>query len=261
MSLSKTIGNFFPIFSFFVLLLWSCQEARESATPTGPAQEAVDAALAAHGSGKLRQGRVAFDFRDRHYVADRDGGKFTYERIFTDSTGRRVRDILDNDGLRREVDGRKVELSSKDSVAYSNSVNSVLYFALLPLFLNDAAVEKEYLGEEVIGGEPYEKVLVTFRQDGGGKDHEDEYVYWFHRERHTMDYFAYNYLVDGGGARFREAYNVREIQGIRFADYVNYQPRDSSREVRQFGQMFENGAMEELSRIESENITFRANEN
>ncbi len=221
------------------------------------AQRVVDAAIAAHGSDKLSAGRVAFDFRDRHYVAERRGGIFQYERIFTDSLGRRVRDVLTNEGLLREVEGEAVPLSPKDSAAYANSVNSVIYFALLPYFLNDPAVRKEYLGEEKINGKDYHRVQVTFRAAGGGKDHDDEFVYWFDQADHTMDYFAYNYLTDGGGARFREAYNWREIGGVRFADYRNFQPMDDSRAVGGFAARFAADSLELLSLIELENVTFR----
>jgi len=162
--------------------------------------------------------------------------------------------VLNNKGLFREINGQKVSLSPKDSSAYSNSVNSVLYFALLPYFLNDPAVNATYLGEADIKGEPYHEIMVTFSKEGGGKDHEDEFVYWIHQERHTMDYLAYNYLTDGGGARFREAYNTRTVEGIRFADYINYKPEGDSRDVATFDSLFEAGKLEELSRIDSENV-------
>ena len=69
-----------------------------------------------------------------------------------------------------------------------------------------------------------------------------------------MDYLAYNYQVDGGGARFRETYNVRTIDGIRFADYVNYKPVPKTLEVSTFDSLFVNGQLEELSRIDTENV-------
>jgi len=217
------------------------------------AQRIVDAAIAAHGLERIDGRRIEFDFRERHYVSARRGGAFTYERIFTDSIGRKIRDVLTNEGFHREVNGKTVELTAKDSAAYANSVNSVLYFALLPYHLNDPSVQKEYLGEEEVRGEPYDQVRITFRQEGGGKDFEDEFIYWFHRDRHTLDYLAYNYQTDGGGARFREAYNVRKIDGIRFADYVNYRPAAPSMAVATFDSLLEAGGLEELSRIDTEN--------
>lgn len=242
------------------LLLAACSPDHQPAdsptatTPTDTAQWVVDRAIAAHGGPYVENSRIEFDFRDRHYVSERRGGQFTYERIWQDSSGDHYRDVLSNEGLYREINDERVQLSAKDSAAYANSVNSVLYFALLPYYLNDPAVRKTYLGRTRIKGREYHEVKVTFKREGGGKDYEDEFVYWFATDDYTMDYLAYNYLTDGGGARFREAYNVRNVAGIRFADYVNYQPIPDTKEVEIFDKLFNEGALRELSRIESANV-------
>lgn len=232
------------------------QEGQAATAPTTDekAQQIVDAAIEKHGGSRYEDSRVSFEFRGRKYIATRQGSKFQYERIFTDSIGAEVRDVLTHEGFYREVNGRRAALSAKDSSAYANSVNSVIYFALLPYFLNDPAVIKQYAGEATIKGKPYHKVKVTFRQEGGGKDFEDEYLYWFHKDEHTMDYLAYNFLVDGGGARFREAYSLRTSNGIRFADYHNYKPKADSRNVAEFDALFGNGGLEKVSDIELEHV-------
>lgn len=248
-------------FLFFSLILWSCGsqsgETIENSSDGSPADSAswiINKAIVTHGKEKIENSRITLDFRGRHYISDRQGGQFTYERIWQDSSGDKYRDVLTNEKLYREINGQGVALSAKDSSAYANSTNSVIYFALLPYFLNDPAVRKIYLGKGQIKGQPYHKVKVTFRQEDGGKDFEDEFLYWIHSENFTMDYLAYNYIVDGGGARFREAYNVRNIEGIRFADFVNYKPEPDSRDIATFDRLYNEGAMKELSRIESENI-------
>jgi len=232
----------------------SAEEASESRFPDTRAGEIMREVFAAHGSGRLDQSSVRFNFRGRWYEARRDGGQYAYVRTFRDSSGRKVRDVLSNDGFYREIDGERVHLTEKKRAAYSRSVNSVIYFALLPYFLADPAAQMEYLGEARIDGQPYHKIGVTFRRAGGGEDFEDEFVYWFHRDRRTMDYLAYNYQRDGGGARFREAYNVRTIKGVRLADYVNYQPKTETRAVRTFDSLFVNDGLKELSRIELDSI-------
>lgn len=227
---------------------------QENAT-TDSAVWVINKSIAQHGGKQIENSRIAFDFRDRHYVSERKGGLFTYERIWQDTTsGDRFRDVLTNERLYREINGERVALSAKDSAAYANSTNSVIYFALLPYFLNDPAVRKVYLGRGDMKGIPYHKVKVTFRQEKGGKDYEDEFVYWIHPENFTMDFLAYNYLTDGGGARFREAYNIRNIEGIRFADFINYKPVPDSREVAGFDETYNAGNMKELSRIETTDI-------
>ena len=253
----KNIG-----FILLLLIVWSCgsesgHTSSNAATEGSPADSAtwvINQAIATHGGAQIDNSRITFDFRERHYVSDRKGGEFTYERIWQDTSGDQYRDVLTNEKLYREINGQKVELSAKDSSAYANSTNSVIYFALLPYFLNDPAVRKTYLGTSKIKGIDYHKIKVTFRQEDGGKDFEDEFIYWIHTKNFTMDFFAYNYIVDGGGARFREAYHVRNIEGIRFADFINYQPEPDSRAVATFDRLFNEGAMKEVSRIDLEHI-------
>ena len=244
---------------FFVLLgLTGCSPAPDQPSAEDAPQPTIliNQARTAHGSSMVDSSTIAFDFRGRHYVSQRSNGRYQYERQWTDTTGTVYRDVLNNDGLYREVNGERVPLSAKVSTAYTGSVNSVLYFALLPYYLNDPAVQTEYLGATTIKGEPYHKLQVTFRAEGGGTDHEDQYIYWLHKDQHTMDYLAYNYQVNGGGARFREAYNVRTIEGLRIADYRNYKPVPPTMEVAVFDSLFEAGQMEQLSLIETENVTF-----
>ncbi len=221
------------------------------------AQKIVDKAIEVHGGKKYDDLKIEFDFRNRHYKAERKEDVFKYERIFVDTADQKFHDILTNDTLTRSVNGESVDLPEKQRSAYSNSINSVIYFILLPYFLNDPAVMKDYIGDEKINGLDYQKVKVTFKQENGGKDFEDEFIYWINTKTHAMDYLAYNYLVDGGGARFRKAYNIRNIKELRFADYVNYKPIEKTRDINTFANLFQNQGLKELSKIESENIIVR----
>ena len=223
-------------------------------TALSPAEKILRECIEVHGGSNYNQSKISFEFRKRKYIATRQNGVFRYERITEDPETGLLHDVLTNGGLSRTINGEAVTLTSKDSAAYARSVNSVIYFALLPYFLQDPAVRAEYLSETTLKDKPYHKIKVTFNQTGGGRDYEDEYIYWIHRDDLTLDYLAYNYVVDGGGARFREAYNVRRVDGIRFADYINYKPEEESREVGIFDQLFEEGKMKELSRIETENV-------
>jgi hypothetical protein len=221
---------------------------------TDQAQQIVDQAIESHGGDEFEQAHFRFRFRDREYVWQRDGRKFEYKRIFTDSLGHTITDILNNKGFTRLVEGKPEELPEERVRAYTNSVNSVIYFAVLPYRLNDEAVQKEYLGETEIRGVAYHKVKVSFRQEGGGEDFEDEFIFWFHRDRYTMDYLAYSYHTESGGMRFREAYNPRIIGGILWQDYINYKPSTTGASLERLEELYEQGALEELSRIELENI-------
>lgn len=248
------------IIFFLSLVIVGCSTPESSqdspkAEEKTQAQLIVDRAIEAHGSSRVSGYVIEFNFRGRHYLSRREGGLFQYERIWTDTLGDHYRDVLTNEGLYREVNGKKVALPAKDSSAYANSVNSVLYFALLPYYLNDEAVNKKYEGEATVNGQPYHKIKITFGEEAGGKDYEDQFMYWIHRDRYTIDYLAYNYLTDGGGARFREAINVREVSGIRFADYINYKPQTPSMAIETFDRLLEQDSLVELSRIITENVT------
>ncbi|NDK54549.1 DUF6503 family protein [Pontibacter fetidus] len=238
---------------FALLLLAGCE-------PKVPdAQEIVDKAIATHGGPNLDKALVTFKFRDYQYRALRDNGAYVYSRTFTDTTGQRVYDVLQNSGFTRTINNQKVTLPADKVKAYRNSVNAVIYFALLPYFLNDDAVQKQYLGEATIKGEPYYKIKVTFKQQGGGEDHEDEYVYWFHQQNYTMDYLAYNFKEDDGsiGTRFREAVNPHKIGGFLFQDYGNYTSEEKNFNIENFDKAFEAGKLKKVSDINLEEIDVR----
>ena len=185
------------------------------------AQAIIRQAALAHGGAHADRVKIDFDFREYHYVITLNGGAFQYERERPDSAGY-IRDVLNNDGFYREIDGERVPLSREADSSYASSLNAVAYFMLLPFKLTDQAVQARYLSEDDILGEPYHEIEVTFQRDGGGDDYQDRYVYWFHRDRHTMDYFAYDYETSDAGTRFRKAYNARTVGGIRFQDYLNF---------------------------------------
>ena len=220
------------------------------------AQQIVDRAIEVHGGEKFNELVVSFRLRDKQYRALRDNGAFVYSRSFTDSTGNQIYDVLRNSGFERQKNDTVIAITQEKAIAYSASVNSVVYFALLPYFLNDAAVVKEYAGEASIKGEPYYKVKVTFKQEGGGEGHEDIYIYWFHQLNNTMDYLAYSFKEDGGGTRFREAVNAHEIGGIRFQDYLNYTSEEPI-QLENYDKAFEAGTLKKISAINLEEIVVK----
>lgn len=247
-------------FLIFIFVTASCQQwskkTEQNAARWGDPKSlsVIDQAIIAHGGDRYQSHDIEFDFRDRHYRSKRDGGVFSYERIFTDSTGRQIRDVLNNEGLIRYINGAPAEISDERRNAFSNSVNSVIYFALLPYFLNDPAVQSAYIGESIIEDQPYDKVKVSFRQEGGGTDFQDEFIYWFHRDNHTLDYLAYNYQTDGGGSRFRKAINRREVGGIQFADYINYKSVPETMYILNFDSLYQARKLDSLSSIVTKNI-------
>lgn len=217
-------------------------------------QKVIDESIKVHGGKAFDKAHFSFDFRDKSYEYMRDKKGYTYTRSFIDKTGAKISDQLTNQAFIREVNGEQIELDAKKERAYSDALNSVHYFAFLPYFLNDKAANKKYLGLKKIKEIPYHKIQVTFAQEGGGTDHDDVFVYWFRDGDFTLDYLAYSYQVNGGGVRFREAYNQRTVGKIRFQDYVNYKHDNKTFPVDQMDDAFMRGALKELSRIDLVNV-------
>jgi hypothetical protein len=240
----------FYISSFVLLfLLTSCQSKKENFT----AQEIVDQSIEASNLSLVANAVLKFDFRDYSYRAIRNNGGFVLERIKkTDSVT--VIDLINNDGFMRTVGGLPYAVPDTMAIKYSESVNSVHYFSVLPYGLNDGAVNKKRLEDITIKGKDYFKIEVTFDQEGGGVDFEDVFVYWINKENFKVDYLAYLFHVNGGGTRFRAVSKEHNVESIRLADYDNYKPNDSSIDVRAMDQAFEKGELTKVSEINLENV-------
>lgn len=233
-----------------VLLITSCQKEEKP-----NAQYIIDQAIEVAGGQRFANSTIDFDFRDRHYRAMRNNGVFEFSREFMDSTNL-VKDMFNNNEYKRYVNNEPVHVVDSMAVKYQNSVNSVHYFIVLPYGLNDDAVIKAYINEVRIKDKSYHKIKVTFKEDGGGKDYEDVFLYWFDTENYKLDYLAYlTYNSDRTiDLRFREAYNERYVNEIRFVDYNNYKPENRGVDLMSLDAMFENDELILLSKIENENI-------
>lgn len=227
----------------------------EPQTPAevNPAAAILRDARVAHGVEALDHAVVSFSFRGTPFAVERDGGRFSYTREWTDSTGS-GRDVLRNDGLVRTVDGVEVALDERGYRIAEEAVNSVVYFALLPYALADAAVQPRLVGADTLAGAPYHLVEVTFEQEGGGRDYQDRFLYWIHQERATMDFLAYSYETNGGGARFRQAVNPRTVDGVRLADYLNFSAEPLSPSLERMGHMWAADSLDLLSEINLDGV-------
>lgn len=240
-------------FSYYIiaaLLIFSCEKKVQLS-----AQDIVDKTIEVSGGVHRIDKMIDFDFRDKHYKAIlRKNGDFQYQREFKDSVAI-IKDVLTNKGFERYIDDFPVTVQDTMAAKYSASVNSVHYFVQLPYGLNEAAVNKTSLGNETIKGKDYHKIKVTFNEEGGGEDFEDVFIYWINSETFKVDYLAYSYNEDHGlGLRFREAYNERIIQDIRFVDYNNYKPNQSNVLLENLAKGFEKNALKLVSKIETENV-------
>jgi len=217
------------------------------------AQEIIDKAIETSCQGKCDNAVIEFTFRDTFYRSNRNGGSYKFERIKQDSVGE-IHDVVSNKGLMRFVNKEIVTVPDSLTVGISDGVNSVHYFAQLPYGLNAEAVHKKLMGEDEIKGTNYYEIEVTFSEEGGGTDFDDSFLYWINKETFTLDYLAYKYATNGGGVRFREAYNPRVVEGIRFVDYNNFKPENKEVNLEDLDQLFTEGKLKLLSKIENENV-------
>lgn len=242
------------IFLVLIGLAISCRQAPQKESSPLTAQQVVDSAIAVAGGDLYSSAKIEFDFRDFHYSSYREDGRRVLTRTIPIDSGL-IRDIRKGESFQRLVNQREVVLPDSTAQKYSNAVNSVHYFAYLPYGLNDGAVNKRMLDTVTVGDHTYYKIEITFDQEGGGEDFEDVFIYWFNTRTFRPDYLAYEFQVNGGGLRFREAYNPRTVGGIAFSDYVNYKPRVEV-PLRALDSLFmEPQGLEKLSEINLRNIT------
>jgi len=232
-----------------IMTISSCNTVSKDLT----AQEIIDRSITNSNVNLISNASISFDFRDRTYNADRYNGVFSLERI-TKKGGSITKDILSNDGFKRYVDDKPVQVPDSMAIKYSESINSVHYFAALPYGLNDKAVKKKLLQEITIKEKAYYKIEISFEQEGGGVDYEDVFVYWIEKENFTIDYIAYKFHVNGGGVRFREVTKEFRNKGIRFVNYNNYKPKNETIHVSGLDVEFQNNNLVLLSEINLESI-------
>ena len=225
----------------------------------------IDRARTHHGSALLDRAEVTFSFRGTPYVVRRDEGAFRYARARTDSLGRTVEEVLDNDGVRRLVDGAEQALAPDEAASLAESIDSVVYFALLPASLADPAVRARVLTPDRVGGEDYDRVEVTFARDQGANS-QDRYVYWL-RDDGRIGAFAYAYAPTPGdtartetGTRFRVPIGERRVGGVLFQDWQNL-TADSLRgpdgPIEAFGDALDNGRTFPVSEVVLDSVAVR----
>ena len=235
-----------------VLGLYNCKPKTDNIEVKSLTAEAIiNKSIVVSGGDNFKNSEISFDFRDKKYTAKRDKTKFMLTRISFDS----VVDKLSNSGFNRFVNDKLIKVADSMKPRYAASVNSVHYFSVLPYGLNDKAVNKVLLGEEDINNNAYYKIKVTFNQIGGGEDFDDIFIYWVNKETFKVDYLAYSYQENHGrGMRFREAYNERIINSLRFVDYNNYKTVTGNYKLEDLAIAFTKGKLELLSKIELKHV-------
>lgn len=220
--------------------------------PLTKADSIISKAIESHGGDLYKTADYTFEFRGKKYRFHNKGTDYTYSTEIQKGDSL-IQDVMTSEKFERAINGQKQKLSPADASKYGESLNSVIYFATLPYKLQDASVTKTFVEEATIKGKRYDLIKVTFGQDGGGKDFDDEYMYWINKDTRKVDYLAYSYHVNDGGVRFRAAFNPRVINGVTFQDYVNYEAPVKT-PLKNLAALYEQGKLKEASKILTENV-------
>lgn len=247
------------LFISFLLVLLSCgykvdvlTENEDNELVLSTADSIIQLGIAAHGVKAFEQQMFAFTFRNKRYSFSFRNEGFKFNRIDTVS-GQVIHDHFTESDFWREENGENISITTESKEKYKGSVNSVIYFTTLPYKLTDESVIASFKGTRSIKGKDYLVLEVRFTEEGGGEDHDDIFYYWFNSATHLLDYFAYSYHTNGGGVRFRSAYNRSEVGSVVFQDYINYEVKIGT-PLHHIPSLYEKDSLKELSRIENKDI-------
>jgi hypothetical protein len=233
------------------ITLGGCEQALD-----GP-EAVVAQSIQAHGGQAFDRVHVRWGFRGIPFEVIRDNGRFRYQRTVSDSLGQAIVEVMENEGSWIEVGGTRQEVDPQRRARLETAVNSVVFFGFLPFKLDDPPVRATDLGSAMVAGQPYRKIQVTFRREGGGPDWEDRHILWFHETDHTLDYLAYREVADVETTRFRRAINRRQVGGILLQDYENYTGDPDVEDVANYDQLFEGGGLRLVSMVEFDDLEIR----
>ena len=109
----------------------------------------------------------------------------------------------------------------------------------------------------MIDGVTYDRLEITFRQQGGGPDYRDRFLYWVNRDTDLIDYFAYYYLTDETGSRLRKVVNHRNVRGFVAVDHLNFAAKSDTlgQRVELYEQLIEADELELVSEVKHQNVT------
>ena len=234
--------RYFSILLFAIL--FSCKSKESSLN----AQQIIDKTIHYSGADKVANSIITFKFRDKEYGAYRKNGEYNLSRYYKKNEVL-IEESINNIRFEKLVNMHPVKVNDSVANVYSNSINSVHYFSVLPYGLNDKAVHKKLLPSSTVKGKEYYKIEITFSEDGGGEDFDDVFIYWIGKEDFLVDYLAYSYHTNGGGKRFRVLKEQCIKNGIRFVDYHNYKPLKKDISLVDIDKSFEKNELKKVSEI------------
>lgn len=145
-------------------------------------------------------------------------------------------------------------MSPNDREEAAYALGQVLFFATFPHHLRYPAITTEFIGVDTLEGRSYYRVGVAFLQTISGYAPEDRYVCWINDQDFTLDYLAFSFERNGGGARFFKALTRQEAGGLLFSAYQAYLPPDGNVDLAGFGQLYLQNRLQFAARVEHNNL-------
>ena len=217
----------------------------------------VARAIEHHGGELYRASETELDVCSKsgcfHVVARVDGDRFAY------TVSGKVREVRrevrwSNDALEVRENGTPVAVEPEREQRYRDWAMARVYFCFLPYRLDDPSVIQHELGLVDWEGRRLHRVKVTF-EPGTSTDAGDEYMYWFDPETARLEYFAYSYDDDGGGLRFRRAFDHRRVGGLLVFDQDNYGVEGPGLSVDAIDPAYVKSRMRHISTVRLEQIS------
>ncbi|MDT8347504.1 MAG: DUF6503 family protein, partial [Flavobacteriaceae bacterium] len=205
-----------------------------------------------YGFDDINNKKFAFTFRSKKFDAQFKNGKYLYTSVLKDSTGSTI-DSLWNDGFSRHKNGDLVTTPEVKLKGYAATLNSIVYFALLPYGLNHEGVLLGQLDTMSFGDTKYYLIAVDFASDDP-EAHNDSYMYWINSTNKSIDYLAYYFCDEYCDYRFRVKTKEHHVDGFRFQDYDNYKPTDSILGLTDLMTAYKNNRLKKVSEIKLEAI-------
>lgn len=246
------------MFRLFILLLSFCC-SKCSISTQNTAAKWIEQTNVAHGTTTLKEDNLRFTFREYQYGLTQKKHQKLYSRTRIIGGDTLTDTLFNGRDFRRWINDHPVTVSDSLKQLYAASINSVLYFIQLPEVLNDEAVQSAYMGEVTILGEPYVSLKVTFQQEGGGEDYQDEYRYWIHQKTHLIDFLAYRFYSGKGGTRFRKVSHRERVNGMVFQDYENFSSPTPFPPLDSIASLYTEGKLKKVSDIQQKEIHFFGN--
>lgn len=137
----------------------------------------------------------------------------------------------------------------------TSAITPLAYQHLLPFRLTGFITEEKYLGDTMIENKIFYKIEMVHSSKDLNDSTQCVVQYWINRDDFSLGFVSYSQIENTKTAiHFLKAVNPRKINNIRFYDYVDHQPKDSSVQMGDLELVFTKGELQELGVIELKNI-------